>query len=75
MDWRIYRENPDFSEITLYDRSSSTRSKIDKVYTDTKITSNTKIIHMMVSFTDHYNTILLTDFPQKLKLEEIHGTL
>ena len=75
MDWRIYRENSDSSEITRYDRSSSTRSKIDRVYTDTKITSNTKIIHIMVSFTDHYNAILLTDFPQKLKLEEIHGTL
>ena len=28
----------------------------------------------MVSFTDHYNAIsILSDSPQKLKLEKIHG--
>ena len=30
--WR--RENPVFSEFTHYDRSSGTRSRIDKAYTD-----------------------------------------
>ena len=29
----------------------------------------------MVSFTDHYNAILSTGYPQKLKLENIHDTL
>ena len=47
MDSRIYGggENPDFSEFTGYDRSSGTRSRIDRVYTDIKISSNTKINH------------------------------
>ena len=49
--WR--RENPDSSEITCYNRSSGTRSKTDWVYTAIKIASNTKINHIMVSFTDH----------------------
>ena len=39
--WR--RENPDSSELTRYDRSSGTRSRMDRVYTDTKIAINTKI--------------------------------
>ena len=67
MGLRIYEE-----ERTQIPPSSS--PKIDKVYnniyTDIKIASNTKIIHIMVSFTDHYN-----DSPQKLKLEKIHETL
>ena len=36
--WR--RENPDSSELTHYDRSSGTKSRIDRVYTDIKIASN-----------------------------------
>ena len=50
--WR--RKNPDFSEFTHYDRSSTTRSKIDRFYTDINIAHNTKINYIMVSFTDHY---------------------
>ena len=46
---------------------------IDGAYTDLKIANNTKINHIMVSFTDHYNAFLLTDSPQKLKLEKILG--
>ena len=53
--WR--RENPDSSEFTSYDRSSGTRSSIDMIYTDIKIASNTKINHIVVSSTDHYNAI------------------
>ena len=55
--WR--RENLDSSEFTQYDRFSRTRSRIDRVYTDMKITSNTKTNHTMVitSFTDHYDAI------------------
>ena len=49
------RENSDPSELTHYDRSSDTRSRIDRVYTDIKIANNTKINNIMVSFTDHYN--------------------
>ena len=41
--WR--RENPDSSEFTRYDRSSGIRSRIDRIYTDIKTASNTKINH------------------------------
>ena len=56
--WR--RENQDSSEFIRYDRSSGTRSRIERVYTDIKIASNTKINHIMVSFTDHYRFISKT---------------
>ena len=54
--WR--RENPDSSEFTCYDRSSGTTSRIDRVYNDIKIASNTNTNHIMVAFTDHYNATL-----------------
>ena len=50
--WR--RESPGFSEFTYYDRSFGTRSRIGRAYTDVNIARNTKINHIMVSFTDHY---------------------
>ena len=53
--WR--RENPGSTDFTHYDRSSGTRSRIDRAYTDIKVTSNTKINHISVSFTDHYHAI------------------
>ena len=53
--WR--RENPDSSEFTCYDRSSGTRSRTERVYTGIKMASNTKINHIRVSFTEHYNAI------------------
>ena len=53
------RKNLDSLDFTNYDRSSYTRCKINRVYTGIKIANNTKINHMMVSFTDHYNTISL----------------
>ena len=46
--WRM--ENPDTSEFNRYDRSSGTRSRIDRVYTDIIIANNTKINHKMMSF-------------------------
>ena len=64
MDWR---ENPDFSEFIRYNRSSGTTSTLDRVYTDIKMVSNTKINHIIL--------LLLTDALQKLKLENIGGTL
>ena len=65
MGWRIYGEGRtlDSSEFTCYDRSSGTRSRIDWVYTDIKIASNTKINHIMVSFTDQNNAIFIDRFP------------
>ena len=64
--WR--RENPESSEFNRYDRSSGTRSRIDRVYTDIKITSNTKIDHVMVSFTYHYNAIFIDRFTSQTKI-------
>ena len=71
--WR--RENPDSSEFTRYNRFSSTRSTIDRVYTDIKMASNTKIKHIMVSFTDHYNAISIERLLSESKMEMFHGTL
>ena len=45
--WRS--ENPGSSEFTCYDRSSGTRSRIERVYTDIKIASNTTVCDIMVS--------------------------
>ena len=70
--WR--KENPDSSEFTRHNRSSGTRSRIDMVYTDIKIGSNTKINHKMISFTDHYNAIFIDRFPSKSKIGK-GGTL
>ena len=61
------RENPESYEFTHYDRSFGKRSRIDRVYNDIKIANNTKINHIMVSFTDHYNAISLISFPSKTK--------
>ena len=64
--WR--RENPDFSEFTRFDRSSGTRSRKDRVYTDIKIASNTKINHIILSITDHYHAIFIYRFSSKIKI-------
>ena len=53
--WR--RENLDSSEFTHYDTFSGTRYRIDRIYADIKIAGNSKINHIVVSFTDHYNDI------------------
>ena len=34
------KKNPDSSELTRYDRSSDTRSRIHRVYTDINIANN-----------------------------------
>ena len=61
------RENPDTSEFTGYDRISDTRSRIDRVYTDIKIANDTKINHKMISFSDHYNALLIKSLSSKTK--------
>ena len=55
------------TRFTCYNRCSGITSRIDRVYTDIKITSNTKINHIMVSFTDHYNVIFIYRFPSETK--------
>ena len=61
--WR--RENPNSYEFTCYNRSSGTRSTIDRVYTNIKMASNFKINHIMLSLTDHYNAIFIDRLPSK----------
>ena len=43
-------------------------SRINRVYTDIKNANNTKINHIMVSFTDHYNAISIDRLPSKSKI-------
>ena len=66
--WR--RENQDSSELSHYDRSSGPRFRIDRVYADIKIASNTKINHLIVSLTDHYNAIFIDRLPSQTKIGE-----
>ena len=54
-------------EFTRYDRPSGTRCRIDRVYDDIKIANNTKINHIIVSFTDLYNVIFIDRLPSKAR--------
>ena len=47
----------------------------DRLYTDVKTTYNTKMIHIMVSFSDHQNSIFIDRFPYKHKNWQLHGIL
>ena len=51
------------------------RLVIDKLYTNVKITYNTKMIHIMVSFSDHQNSIFIDRVPYKNKDWHLHGIL
>ena len=51
------------------------RLVIDRLYTDVKITYNTKMIHIMVSFSDYQNSIFLDRVPYKYKIWQLHGIL
>ena len=64
------RKNLDSLDFTNYDRSSGTRCKIGRVCTHIKISKNTKINQMMVSFTDYYNAISLDRLTWKTKTEK-----
>ena len=72
--WRS--KNRDSSEFTFYDRSSNTRSRIDRVYTNIKIDNNAKINYIMVAFINHYSALPLDrfKFPSKSKNGK-NGTL
>ena len=71
--WRM--ENPDSSEFSYYDRSSGTRFRIDRVYTDMKMLAIPRLITKWHPLLIIIRLFLLTDFPQKHKLEKINGTL
>ena len=64
--WR--REIPDSSEFYPYRQVLWQGFRIYTVYTDIKIASNTKINHIMVSYTDNYNTISIGRLPAKTKI-------
>ena len=64
--WR--RENSDTSEFTHYDIISGARYRIVRIYAHIKIASNTKINHIMVSFTNHYNAISIDRLSSKTKI-------
>ena len=61
--WR--KENSNTSDFTLFDRSSGTRSRIDRVYTGIKIANITKIKHKMISFSDHYIALFIDRLSSK----------
>ena len=42
--------------------------RIYRVYTDIEIANNTKINHIMISFTDHCNGVSLDTLPSKTKI-------
>ena len=78
MDSRIYRErrtNISLGSPTTIELLFGTRSRIERVYTDIKIASDTKINHIIVSFTDQIMLFLVTDCLQKLNLEKVKCTL
>ena len=48
---------------------------IGRLYNDVKITNNTKMIHIMVSFSDYQNSIFIERIPYKNKNWQLHGIL
>ena len=51
------------------------RLVIDRLYTDVKITYSTKMIQIIVSFSDYQNSIFIYRFPYKHKNWQLHGIL
>ena len=47
---------------------SGTRSRIDRVYTDMKIANNTRIDHKIISFSDHYNALIIDRLSSNTKI-------
>ena len=45
------------------------------MHTDIKITNNTKMDHIIVSFSDHYNSIFIDRVCYKHKTWQFHGIL
>ena len=48
-------------------------SRIGRVYADIKIDNNNKINHIIVSLTDHYNTISIDRLPSKINSKNSTG--
>ena len=65
MGLRIYGEGK--TQIHL-SSPATIGSRIDRVYTDVKIANNTKMNHIMVPFTDHYNAVSIDRLPSTTKI-------
>ena len=48
---------------------------LDSLYTDVKITYNTKMIPIVVSFSNYQNSIFIDRIPYKHKNWQLHGVL
>ena len=66
---------PSYPEFTYFDRSFAKDPRSTGSTLIQKIDKNTKINHIMVSFTNHYNAISIGRLPSKLKSGNIHDTL
>ena len=51
------------------------RLVIDRLYTDVKITHNTKMIHITVYFSNYQNSTFVDRVPYKHKNWQLHGIL
>ena len=51
------------------------RLVIDRLYADVKITYSTKMIVIMISFSDYQNSIFIDSVPYKYKNWQLHGIL
>ena len=51
------------------------RLVIDRLYADVKITYSTKMIVIMISFSDYQNSIFIDSVPCKYKNWQLHGIL
>ena len=64
------RENSVSSEFIHYDRFSCTRSRIDRVTTDRKITRKSILSHITIFFSEYYNTICIATVLTKIKISK-----
>ena len=48
---------------------------LDRLYSDVKITYNTKMIYIMVSFSDYQKSIFIDRVPYKHKNRQLYGIL
>ena len=72
MGW--YEQVPNLSYVRIYSLNISSLV-IDRLYTDIKITYNTKMIHIMVFFSDYHNSIFIESVPYEPKNWQLHGIL
>ena len=71
--WR--REDPESCEFIRYNMSFGSMSRIHRVYTDVKIPNNTKINHIIISYSDQYNAIPIDRLLPKTEIGKTHDIL